>query len=92
MSENRRKLEKILLQHEELLQAANEDMESSAKNQIEQLRTLLRDKDSEMSQNSATLQELLKSKELNISDLSSQINILQEKGPTSNFLKLRPWK
>ena len=79
MSENRRKLEKILLQHEELLQAANEDMESSAKNQIEQLRTLLRDKDSEMSQNSATLQELLKSKELNISDLSSQINILQEK-------------
>lgn len=79
MSENRIELEKILLQHEELLQAANEDMESSAKNQIEQLRTLLRDKDSEMSQNSATLQELLKSKELNISDLSSQINILQEK-------------
>ncbi|XP_046463480.1 golgin subfamily A member 4-like isoform X2 [Daphnia pulex] len=80
-------LEKYQLQHEELLQAANEDMESSAKNQIQQLRTLLRDKDSETSQHSATLQEfqeLLKSKELNISDLSSQINVLQERVTSMN--------
>ena len=57
-------------------------MELSAKNQIEQLRTLLRDKESELSQRCALqqdIQEQLKSKDINITDLENGIKTLKEK-------------
>ena len=57
-------------------------MELSAKNQIEQLRTLLRDKESELSQRCALqqdIQEQLKSKDTSITDLENGINTLKEK-------------
>ena len=36
-------------QHEELLQAANEDLETSAKSQVDQLLTMLREKEAGLS-------------------------------------------
>ena len=57
-------------------------MELSAKNQIEQLRTLLRDKESELSQRCALqqdIQEQLKSKDTSITDLENGIKTLKEK-------------
>ncbi|KAI9560211.1 hypothetical protein GHT06_014225 [Daphnia sinensis] len=80
--QHRKELDKLQQQHEELLQAANEDMESSAKNQIDQLRALLREKESEISHHNAAHQELqdaLNNKDLNITDLTSQIDNLQDR-------------
>lgn len=90
--QHRKELEKIQQQHEELLQAANEDMESSAKNQIDQLRALLRDKESEISHHTAAhqkLQDVLNSKDLNITDLTSQINSLQDQLSSMDALSVQ---
>ena len=55
---HRREVDAIQQQHEELLQAANESMEVSAKNQLEQLRNLLRDKESELASRNNELDRL----------------------------------
>ena len=77
---NRNELERAQQQHEELLLAANEDVESSAKSQLDQLYVLLRDKESELNQRNGSLKKLedqLNIKHENISQLDSQITDLK---------------